>query len=78
MPVMDGYHATQAIRTRKDQLKNIPIIALTANAMSGDAQKCLDAGMNDYISKPFDPEVLESKIRDLISSSRIRNLNKPA
>jgi len=78
MPVMDGYHATQAIRTRKDQLKNIPIIALTANAMSGDAQKCLDAGMNDYMSKPFDPEVLESKIRDLISSSRIRNLNKAA
>ena len=78
MPLMDGYQATQAIRTRKDQLKHIPIIALTANAMSGDAQKCLDAGMDDYMSKPFDPQVLESKIRELIGNRRSKGIDKAA
>ena len=78
MPVMDGYQATEAIRNRKDQLKHIPIIALTANAMSGDAQKCLDAGMDDYMSKPFEPQVLERKIRELISNNRMKGSDKAA
>lgn len=59
MPVMDGLEATQTIRTKFPPPKNnLPIIALTANAIKGDHQRCLDAGMNDYISKPFDPEEL--------------------
>jgi len=51
MPVMDGYTATREIR-KKDQYKNLPVIAMTANVMSGDRDKALDAGMNDHIGKP--------------------------
>jgi len=53
MPVMDGYSATREIKKLKDWDNSVKIIALTANAMAGDTQKCLDAGMDDYISKPI-------------------------
>jgi PAS domain S-box-containing protein len=52
MPDMDGYEATSEIRKQQAEIKNIPIVAMTANAMPEDRQKCLDSGMNDYISKP--------------------------
>jgi len=58
MPVLDGYQATAAIRADQTGIINraIPIIAMTANAMAGDEQKCLDSGMDDYLSKPIEPE----------------------
>jgi len=59
MPEMDGIEATQHIRRLPDPVKaNIPIIALTANALKGDSEKYLAAGMNDYLAKPFDEERL--------------------
>ncbi len=62
MPVMDGYTATKLIRQNEQQLKTnpIPIIALTANAMEGDREKCLAAGMDEYLVKPFTQEQLSS------------------
>jgi len=53
MPEMDGYDATNQIRKMSPEIKKIPIIAMTANAMEGDREKCLNAGMSDYISKPI-------------------------
>ena len=58
MPVMDGYSATEAIRKMAAPTGKIPIIALTAHAMQEEKQKCLDRGMNDYITKPINPEQL--------------------
>ena len=64
MPDMDGLAATQAIRQLPDQdLATIPIIALTANATEEDAKKCRNAGMDDYLAKPFKREDLIAKIR---------------
>lgn len=60
MPVMNGVDAT--IKIREELKSDIPIIALTANAIKGEKEKCLAAGMNDYLSKPFNPNVLFIKI----------------
>jgi len=63
MPVMDGFEATELIRKLDDPKKStIPVIAITARALKGDREKCLQFGMNDYIAKPFSLELLEEKV----------------
>lgn len=66
MPKMDGYEAMQKIRAQK-RLENLPIIALTAKAMKNDREKCIEAGANDYISKPVDVDKLLSMLRVWLS-----------
>jgi signal transduction histidine kinase/ActR/RegA family two-component response regulator len=71
MPGMDGYEATQQIRIREEKMHGprTPIIGMTANAMSGDRERCLGMGMDDYIAKPFDPLKLAEKLRNAVSHS---------
>jgi CheY-like chemotaxis protein/signal transduction histidine kinase/CHASE3 domain sensor protein len=66
MPEMDGYEAMKRIRSQ-EKLKDLPVIALTAKAMKDDKQKCIDAGANDYITKPIDVERLLSLMRVWLS-----------
>jgi len=69
MPDMDGYETMQQIRKRR-QLSDVPLIAVTAKAMKGDRQKCLDAGASDYIAKPVDIELLLALLRVWVARSR--------
>jgi signal transduction histidine kinase/CheY-like chemotaxis protein len=61
MPVMDGLEATRRVR-EQSRWSRLPIVAMTANAMAQDRQRCIDAGMNDYLSKPIEPALLCSKL----------------
>ena len=67
MPVMDGYEAMRRIRA-DGRWRNLPIVALTAKAMKGDRQKCLDAGASDYVTKPVDMDQLTSVLRVWLAS----------
>jgi CheY-like chemotaxis protein len=69
MPDMDGYETMQQIRARP-QLAEVPLIAVTAKAMKGDRQKCLDAGASDYIAKPVDIDLLLALLRVWVTRSR--------
>ena len=68
MPELDGYEATKQIRVKEGSEKHTPIIALTANALVGDKEKCLNAGMDDYLSKPIEAEKLEDILNKYIGS----------
>ena len=75
MPEMDGFTATQEIRKTDN---NIPIVALTANSMSQEKEKCLSSGFNDYITKPFKPDMLKERILFFVSNNEISPKNAPS
>jgi CheY-like chemotaxis protein len=68
MPIMNGYDATKAMRA-DPRLKDIPVIALTANAMKGEDEKCRLVGCNDYVAKPYSKDQILSAINRLIGSA---------
>lgn len=66
MPVMDGYETLKALQ-QNERFKRIPVIAVTAKAMKGDQEKCMEAGAWDYISKPLDMKLMVEKINRFIA-----------
>ncbi len=63
MPVMDGFQATQEIRSLGEDASSIPIVAVTANAFQSEREKCFSFGMDDYLTKPLDKERLQEALR---------------
>jgi len=79
MPVMNGHQATQAIRKAEAEdpgLGHTPVVGVTAHALTGDKERCLDAGMDDYLSKPISPEKLEAKIREWLPEEIAAKINQ--
>ena len=70
MPIMDGFQATQVIREEEGSQRHVPIVAMTAHAMSGDREKCLEAGMDDYLSKPVRPQELQEVLDRYVRKKR--------
>ncbi len=74
MPIMDGFEATRTIRDPQSAVRNrrVPIVAMTAHALKGDRERCLEAGMDDYVSKPVDPKKLATVAERWIGRSANR------
>ena len=78
MPEMDGFEATAKIREdEKNSNRHQPIIAMTAHAMAGDEQRCLDAGMDAYVAKPFKPELLTQALAQVIGPNTSEEVSLP-
>ena len=79
MPRMDGFEATRAWRAREAELglEPVPIVAVTANAVVGDRERCLDAGMDDYVTKPIEPETLAEVLSRALSARPPRRSSDP-
>jgi signal transduction histidine kinase/CheY-like chemotaxis protein/HPt (histidine-containing phosphotransfer) domain-containing protein len=71
MPVMDGFEATRAIRAEEGDSRRTPIVAMTANAMAGDRERCLEAGMDSYLTKPVRPDELAAAISQWLPSAEV-------
>lgn len=71
MPQMDGFEATRHIRALEGEKAKIPVVALTADVMADDLQRCLDAGMNGHVSKPIKIETLLAELKRVLANSRI-------
>ncbi|MBL7002921.1 MAG: response regulator [Gammaproteobacteria bacterium] len=76
MPVMDGYEATLKIREQKE-FQQLPILAMTANAMAGDKEQVLSVGMNDHIAKPIDPILMFETIAKWVKPTSRTSIKKP-
>jgi CheY-like chemotaxis protein len=74
MPVMNGFEATRHIRAGDGLVRNpnLPVIALTANAMNEDKEECIAAGMDDHIGKPISPELLKERLEHWLHGGRSR------
>ena len=67
MPKMDGFTATAELRVREGDTRHTPIIAMTAGALAEDRERCFAAGMDDYLSKPIDPDQLNAALERWIT-----------
>lgn len=73
MPEVDGFEATALIRKMEGESAHTPIVAMTANAMQGDRERCLAAGMDDYVAKPVRPKELQTVLETWLGDRAVKN-----